>query len=81
MAIISFKFSSLKLAGGVSVSPIKKPATSFFRNGTRSRWPILSFAVSADPAAIQELESTQKLTDANKEKLIEILKKYFTANA
>ena len=45
------------------------------------RSSILSFAVSADPAAIQELESTQKLTDANKEKLIEILKKYFTANA
>ncbi len=43
------------------------------------RQAILSFARATDGAAINELESTKKMTDSLKERLIEILKKYFTS--
>lgn len=43
------------------------------------RASILSFAMATDAAAVAELETSKKLTDANKEKLLDILKKYFAA--
>jgi F-type H+-transporting ATPase subunit alpha len=43
------------------------------------RVEILDFVKKADPAVVQEMETTQKLTDANKQKILDCLKKYFEA--
>lgn len=45
------------------------------------RVEILDFARKTEPEAIAELESTKKLSDPVKEKMTEILKKYFMAMA
>jgi F-type H+-transporting ATPase subunit alpha len=45
------------------------------------RQEILGFARKQEPEAIAELESTQKMTDAIKEKMIDVLKKYFMSVA